>query len=478
MQSPTLLPPLSLAQRRLVEAQATEATAALQATLLRPIPSAADFGNALDEGARFETLAFSSATGQPWNLWEKLLNDGRLDLFETLLAADAQRPEPDARTAAVVSAVAAHPDGAFLNALLSYRPPLNRCGRTPFLAHQEASGLVGAIVGGNDAALDRLLNEGADPSTGLLAPRVSEGASRTANPKRPSAPLTLLHLAVTPHAVRRLIAAGLDPDAPDTHGRSALERVFDALALAERQRSTTDSERQMAIRLVNALLDAGANPKGAAGRLPPPWCWNVLVGAAQAGLTPLVESLLAQGMAWPPGFPPQGPCQTLALLDAGIPLPLEAHGSSWMASWMETPSVWEDLQAVSALRALTLRGLDPDGIDPATHLTPLLIGLQTGNHAGLVALAKAGNVLQQSPGDAWPAGTTWYSLLQAAFSKATDSDTCWTDMDLARWDAERDVAVALAALGQHPALLADIERRRLDRSTDPASGVPTAKKRF
>lgn len=475
------LPPLSLPQVRAVQVRMAKATADLKVLMEEggSGPSVVAFQGLLAQGACFETLDFPGhgRAGAPDDLWQRILDLDRLDLFSLLLEADAARETPDHHSASLIARVAAHDKPAYLDALLAHTPPLNQKGRTPFLwkakgwnTTQLSTGLIGALVGKNDGALDRLLDAGADPRGALDPPVYGK------RPQNSYAPLSLLHFAQTPRAVRRLVAAGLDVNAEDELGRTALERVFDNLcgtkAATPQQRKDLVTE---ATALAEALLDSGARTEGPEREGGRP-SWSAMVRAAQADLVPLMVLLQSRGVDWPGERCPVSPDEAHRILSRGVVLPLASHGTGWLVSWaLDDRFPWHLAAHTAALKPLAQQGLNLDAVDPKTGLNPLVACLRSGAYEALGALVEAGMDLKGYPG-IWNKGLTWDRFLHITICLRVWGEVHEQSVPPASWwkvspklligtgfhNLGPTLRRALSELGNHPGVAAELQRQRLE----------------
>lgn len=464
---------LSMRQIRAIQEQVARATSELAVVMGNDEPSLDAFCDCLQRGACFESLALpvgkaNMQRGTTRNIWQAIITLGRLDFFNALLDADAVRTAPVSHTAGVVAMVAASGRLDFLDALIARGTPLNQRGRVSMLGvNQNVSGLAGPLMVADDAALDRLLDAGAEPN-GAVEPPVYD-----TEPKYRVAPLTLIHIAHTPHAVRRLVAAGLDPDACDEHGRNALELAFDAMSAALRT-GTSSADRSERIRvaqtqaaaMVDALLDAGASPTGG-WRRP---AWTPLVGAAHHDVVPLMTSLQKRGLTWPAATLPDSPQEAVRIIEHGLPLPLVESGTAWLLEWVKPGpgggSFWHQQEERDSLRRLRLQGLDLNGLDPSVVVTPLVAALRVGAYNAVIGLIEAGADVDGYPGGAWHPRVTWRQLLSKTIYGVMSTNSHWTKFthEQQRFGKGEKLAEALKVLGHHPAIVAELQRVHLEMS--------------
>lgn len=460
---------LSLSELRSVQQRMDDATERLNAILASVSLDREAFQAALGDGARFESWLSPQGKG---GVWEWVLSNNRLDLFEDLLEADAHRPCPDARTPRLGALVAYSGNQRCVEAWLARQPPLNRLGPSSFLADppQDVPAVLGALLGAQDAVLDRLVEAGADLAVKLGVAHYPHKPGRP--PPKKLAPLSLIHAVRTAHAVRRVVAAGVHPDTPDEEGRTPLERIFVRLGPDFSECGVPWFSKEEAIDVGEALLDAGASPAGTRKD-----GWNVVVGACRSNLVPWVHALQRnRGLGWPAEHPPELPDVALEYARAGVNLPWAAGSAAWLNRWVaRDEEYWSRADRFETLQRLAGVGLDLNAPDPQTGLTPLVTALRVGSYAALSALVRAGANLRGYPGAAWDRRMTWGSLLSKTIYGCVGFQTRpgsehWAKLKIHRQDGDK-LKAALQELGHHPAVVGEPIRALLDNGLVPDASV-------
>lgn len=390
------LPPLTPEER--VAAVEAGRAATLRARALLESKGSLDadaLGVVLDQGVLVSDLTWQTGErSAPTDVWEKLLASGEVAVWRVVLGADARQRKPYGRSAELLNRVAAAGRTDVLGLLLDSGVSPNQLG--PCGNERYGNALVGAVDNGHDGALDLLLKAGADPFSALSPPP-------PVKPDEPSYhPLSLLHLAATPHAVRVLVTAGLPVDQEDSGGHTALERTLN------RSNPQHGFGEEQGCRVVTALLDAGA----ALIRIKKPHSkypqeWNALRHVFESRHSEaLVRLLVDRGARWT-GRPPHRPKDALRLVEWGVPVDWAQVSSAWLARWMEMPVVEDD---ALALRDLVWHGLEINPPAGSGKRPTIAVAMSGRSVSGVKAVIRAGCALDEVAGWSRHPDWTWLQV--------------------------------------------------------------------
>lgn len=446
MDSPPLLPRATVLA---AVAQSKAATGTLTHLLAGSDPDLFAVKAALDAGALMADVGWDISHKSGNNkftrkdMWERVIELENPALLDILV--EVQSPIPDTlaellhrmvRTNCVPLVEVLLARGANPNHLCTN--PYSRIG-------PKISALAVAVDYGCDAVFDRLLEVGASPHQALSP------LSKSSDPLETMYLSTsLMTLVKTPHAAQRLVSMGLDVNATDTSGRTALECIMD------RARTAAKPSMEKTLAVIDGLLEMGASTAHERVRPMAAKDWSLMENATQSRMKEVVHLLVKRGVRWPLQSMPSSPSVACWLLEQGVELPIADLGDTWLRRWINGGIV---SHSASELKKLVERGLDMNARSPKTGLTVFVYALSSGDEDVVRAVVEAGADPDKGPPPPEGYSRVWKDVLHEAFEEMRFDDT----------------STVLSALANSPEIKAEAVQYLLEKLPPAKKAAPRAR---